>query len=422
MRNQFNALKNEQDPLAQLKPFVDNLLRGDLFYQHGTFFGPKTAYGFLVDERKMVYQLACMFLEFGYPQILQGLYTMQQSRTFFSDKDAADLAGALRSIGDVPEYIVGAMLGSIATVSNFMFEGRKYLKDKPPFLDATVLGSCALTPAIDLDLVDVGGDGEVRYQGRPMARGRKLGQGSMGAVYVYKDDITGASCAVKYVDPKDPEIDILTRLLEGNEGCRVVRSRLLGVTAEKGIIAMETMGGDLTVFQGKLDVDKVAYVVNLCADAFLCLIASVDLYYFDIKCMNALYKCTKNEQGQYAFEVKVADLGSLFPLHAPGVTTYLCPYVDRKDGVVFVLPQSEVSPIVVYPHSLVGGQEDVRTLGFPRADGGIARLKVYGPLKPATTYLLKHWKGTTWLAVELKDGEDPRLGMVPLYEKLANAL
>lgn len=177
------------------------------------------------------------------------------------------------------------------------------------------------------------------------------------------------------------------------------------------------MGGDLTVFQGKLDVEKVAYVVNLCADAFLCLIASVELYYFDIKCMNALYKCTRDEQGQYAFEVKVADLGSLFPLNAPGVTTYLCPYVDRKDGVVFVLPQSEVSPIVVYPHSFVD-QGEVRMLDFPLADGGTARLKIYGPLKPATTYLLKHLKGTSWMAVELKDGEDPRVGMVPLYEKL----
>lgn len=188
LRNQFNALKNEQDPaeeMVQLKPFIDNLLRGNLFYQHSTFFGPNnTAYGYRVDERKMVYQLACMFLEFGYPHILQGLYVLE-SRTFFSDKDTQDLTTALRGIGDVPKYIVDAMLGSIATVSDFVFEGRKYLKDKRPFLDATVLGSCALTPAINLDLVNVGEDGVVRYQGRRMARGRKLGQGSMGAVYVY---------------------------------------------------------------------------------------------------------------------------------------------------------------------------------------------------------------------------------------------
>ena len=128
----------------------------------------------------------------------------------------------------------------------------------------------------------------------------------------------------------------------------------MGLTEEKGIVAMETMGGDLTVFQGKLEVEKVAYIVNLCADAYVCLISKLGLYYFDIKCMNALYKCTGK-----TFEVKVGDLGSLFPLNSSGVTTYVCPFVQRTDAVVFVLPESN-RPIVVYPYTYFVNSGNVR--------------------------------------------------------------
>lgn len=313
LRRIFNEIKVEEGPgsLALLKPFTDELLRGNRFNKHSTFLNPaKTEDGFRVTEQKMVYQLGCMFLEFGYPEILQRLYTMQTTNVFVADDDLRSLFEALNNIKNIPSYIVGAMNGSILTLSEFIFEGRKYLQDKPQFLDSSVLKSCDLTTSIDLGQVEVQSEQEVFYQGRRMTQGKKLGQGSMGAVFLYTDDQTRASCAIKYIETNDPEVKIL-KMLEANEGCRVVHSRLVGLTEEKGIVAMETMGGDLTVFQGKLEVDKVAYIVNLCADAYVCLISKLGLYYFDIKCMNALYKCTGK-----TFEVKVGDLGSLFPLNS----------------------------------------------------------------------------------------------------------
>lgn len=41
---------------------------------------------------------------------------------------------------------------------------------------------------------------------------------------------------------------------------------------------------------------------------------------------------------------------------------------------------------------------------------------VYGTLLPTAVYFLKQLKGNEWMAVELKDGEDPRLEMAGLYE------
>lgn len=397
LRRAWNKWKNNE---TTFEPVIDMLL-DDHYHSVCTFYntnmtwaGNSKKYGFYVTEQKMVWQLGCMFLEFGFLDILSAIGTLQQ-RAFIHERDLRDLVMRLRK-ENIPEYIVKALSGKISTVAAFVFEGRKFLKDTAPFLDSSVLNVCDITSPIDLAQVQVNGN-QVTYQGRIMNRGKMLGKGSMGAVYLYIDEQTKASCAIKYVAPNDPEIEIL-KLLETNEGCNVIRSRLVAVTPETGVIAMETMGGDLRVFEKKLSVEKVAYIVNECADAFLCLISKTNLYYFDIKCMNALYKCTGKD-----FTVKVADLGSLFPKGASGVTTFLCPYIERKDATVCIIEDSPV-PIVVFPV-----EEDVnmtgvpvRTMQLPIEDQQVVSVNVYGSLGNST-YLLRRIQGNDWMAIDLNN-------------------
>ena len=79
---------------------------------------------------------------------------MQTTNVFVADGLAKPVQG-VEQYKEHSSYIVGAMNGSILTLSEFIFGGRKYLQDKPEFLDSSVLKSCDLTASIDLGQVEV---------------------------------------------------------------------------------------------------------------------------------------------------------------------------------------------------------------------------------------------------------------------------
>ena len=143
---------------------------------------------------------------------------------------------------------------------------------------------------------------------------KKLGQGALGSVYLYYDDVNQVSLAIKYTFDRDEEL-ISNALLKS--GCDVLRVRGLGLLNSRYLYIMEQAEGDLiSLFNNLKKPVSKNFVLNIAEQVrrqILCIgRLHSSFLYADVKLQNVLYKCD-DPANLNGIRVFLGDLGSAVP-------------------------------------------------------------------------------------------------------------
>lgn len=229
-------------------------------------------------------------------------------------------------------------LRSVPTLGNFLslFKKRKRTTPSP------ILNCPKVFSYISYDVIDnvTSKGGRIMYNGKLLTKRNYLGydkeeisSGTYGVIY--KISINSNTSFILKQSKREEELDEVQALKKIGDirSCPgLIKTKVISSTK----VVMPVATGDLQDFKGKVTPKQADYIVTLISKSLQCLHES-EIYYFDMKLANVLYRCERT-----GVKIYLGDLGSVIPIDGEYMASY--PPVEYYTGF---LPEKELTPDIV---------------------------------------------------------------------------